>query len=198
MKLSYILPLFVGSAAAYVFTSTSPAHALTTWNLNNAQFSDGSYVTGSFEYDETNNDPNAAAYGAVNVTLYSEFYRNTVSFSANDIIDGSSASYLKLVFGDYWLGIANSTGDYWYDAGSNVPFSAGSTYGVGNFGLNQGGFGTIGAVVPSVVAAVPFDIPGGATIPTLGSLLALGPMRKVRKNIALKTRLANPATETIS
>jgi len=31
-------------------------------------------------------------------------------------------------------------------------------------------------------AAVPFDIPGGATIPALGSVLALGVMRKARKS----------------
>lgn len=198
MKLSCILPLVVGSAAACVLASTSPAHALTTWNFNNARFSDDSYVTGSFEYDETNTDPNAAAYGAVNISFFSKFFNRLVLFDNNDIISGSSASYLKLVFGDYWLGITNSIDDYWYSTDANVPFGIGSTYGAGNFGSNQKGFGTIGEVVPSVVAAVPFDIPGGATIPTLGSLLALGAMRKVRKNIALKTHLANPATETIS
>ncbi|BAZ30258.1 hypothetical protein NIES4074_27140 [Cylindrospermum sp. NIES-4074] len=40
-------------------------------------------------------------------------------------------------------------------------------------------------VVPS--ADVPFDIPGGAAIPSFGGLFALGIIRKVRKNIASKT-----------
>jgi hypothetical protein len=44
---------------------------------------------------------------------------------------------------------------------------------------------------------VPFDIPGGATFPTLGSLLALGVMRKARKFTANK-QLANTVTETVN
>jgi hypothetical protein len=47
-------------------------------------------------------------------------------------------------------------------------------------------------------AAVPFDIPGGATIPSVGALLALGAMRKARKSIASKTRLANPVCASVS
>ncbi|MEH2192234.1 MAG: hypothetical protein V7K98_06160 [Nostoc sp.] len=44
--------------------------------------------------------------------------------------------------------------------------------------------------------AVPFDTPGGATIPTVGSLVALGAMIKVRKTIASK--IANPVTSAVS
>ncbi|WP_071191216.1 hypothetical protein [Trichormus sp. NMC-1] len=48
-------------------------------------------------------------------------------------------------------------------------------------------------------AEVPFDnIPGGATIPTVGGLFALGLMRKAKKSIASKSRLANPVTGTVS
>jgi len=36
-------------------------------------------------------------------------------------------------------------------------------------------------------AAVPFNIPGGATIPAVGSLIALGAIRKARKTIHQKT-----------
>ncbi|WP_143046363.1 hypothetical protein [Trichormus sp. NMC-1] len=57
--------------------------------------------------------------------------------------------------------------------------------------------GSFSAVATEVVP-VPFDIPGGATIPVAGSLLALGAMRKVKKSIALKTRIANPVTTTVS
>ncbi|WP_373528405.1 DVUA0089 family protein [Nostoc sp.] len=47
-------------------------------------------------------------------------------------------------------------------------------------------------------AAVPFDIPGGATIPAVGGLLALGLMRKARKSLASNTRFSKPISEMVS
>lgn len=55
---------------------------------------------------------------------------------------------------------------------------------VGNF-LDGASFGVGVGTTP-----VPFDIPGGATIPTVGSLFALGAMRIVKKKMALKATSA--------
>jgi hypothetical protein len=57
-------------------------------------------------------------------------------------------------------------------------------------------FGGLSANLTSVTAAaVPFDIPGGATIPALSSLLALGGMRKARKKVS--NNISNSVTEKI-
>jgi hypothetical protein len=47
-------------------------------------------------------------------------------------------------------------------------------------------------------ASVPFEIPGGATVPAIGALLVLGAIRRVRKSIASNTDIANPVCETVS
>ncbi len=52
------------------------------------------------------------------------------------------------------------------------------------------------SLTPVVTSAVPFDIPGGATIPALGSVLALGVMRKGRKFTS--NNLSNTATEKVN
>ncbi|MFM2063349.1 MAG: hypothetical protein RLZZ507_3019 [Cyanobacteriota bacterium] len=44
---------------------------------------------------------------------------------------------------------------------------------------------------------VPFDIPGGATIPTVGSLFALTLMRKAKKRMALKTSITSSVEKAI-
>jgi hypothetical protein len=64
-------------------------------------------------------------------------------------------------------------------AGSNGILSGTASTG------NLGGFG--GATYTSV----PFDIPGGATIPAVGGLFALGLMRKAKKSLALRTSIAD-------
>ena len=55
------------------------------------------------------------------------------------------------------------------------------TQGVGLSGVVQFPATVATYAIITPVATVPFDIPGGATIPTLGSVLALGVMRKARK-----------------
>ncbi|MEA5577727.1 hypothetical protein, partial [Anabaena sp. UHCC 0451] len=44
---------------------------------------------------------------------------------------------------------------------------------------------------------VPFDIPGGATIPTVGSLFALGLMRQAKKRLAVKKLVVNPVETAV-
>ncbi|MBD2208476.1 hypothetical protein H6G27_01150 [Nostoc linckia FACHB-104] len=194
MKLFRILPLVVGSAAAGILANTSPAHAL-TWTLNNVTFADGATATGTFDYDAVSN-----TYSNLNITLSSGTIYSSSSFNTSHInfqqnyrfsvcSNGSgcfNSQYLYLIF-------SNNL--------SNLPATVtvlGHSYGLtnssGNITISQSlTSGTI-----SSTAAVPFDIPGGATIPSVGALLALGAMRKTRKSIASKTRIANPVTATVS
>jgi hypothetical protein len=55
------------------------------------------------------------------------------------------------------------------------------TQGIGLSGVVQFPTTVATYAIITPVAAVPFDIPCGATIPALGSVLALGVMRKTRK-----------------
>ncbi|RUS98283.1 hypothetical protein DSM107003_13710 [Trichormus variabilis SAG 1403-4b] len=71
--------------------------------------------------------------------------------------------------------------------------------GTGNlFTFNNSGFAGTTYSQISAPTAVPFDIPGGATIPTVGSLFALALMRKAKKSIASKNRIANPVNTVVS
>jgi hypothetical protein len=91
---------------------------------------------------------------------------------------------------EYWYGYLNSTDSYAF------AFYGSSDFGTGYYQEAEGGIG--GTIIYTAAASVPFDIPGGATIPAFGGLLALGAMRKARKSIASKTRLANPVCASVS
>ncbi|MBD2567702.1 hypothetical protein [Anabaena lutea] len=67
-----------------------------------------------------------------------------------------------------------------------------------NSGFNFDGSRTDITFTASASAAVPFDIPGGATIPTVGSLFALALMRKAKKRLAAKTLVVNPVETVVS
>lgn len=197
MKLLRILPLVVGSAVAGILASTSPAHALTTWSFSNATFANGARLTGSFNYDETNTTFFPAAYSSVNITLLDNLGTTLATYgTANVNLSSSNAMDLYLNNGVIGLRVFDSLTPWFIPPASPVPFANGQTsYGFGTApGFTPIAFGASGSVISSPATAVPFDIPGGATIPTVGSLLALAAMRKVRKSIASKTSVASPAT----
>ncbi|MBD2694986.1 hypothetical protein [Anabaena catenula] len=205
MKLSRILPLIVGSAAAGVFASMSPAHAL-SWNLNNVQFTDGGSATGSFDY-------NAGVFSNVNISVFRPDSSLFQAFTTSNVITvdggGNQSNFRNL-----WLKASPGTPgsreirlsinssqsfgtDGTYNLVSNNNWAVGDTYYGTSEVLRIAGINlSSGANVAS--AAVPFDIPGGATMPVVGSLLALGAMRKVKKSLALKTRIANPVETVVS
>jgi hypothetical protein len=198
MKLSHILPLVVVSAAAGVLATTSPADAL-TWNLNNVTFTDGATATGSFDY-------NAGSFSNVNITVQ-QGASTFATFNTGNVVtvDGggneSSASNLWVKYPGFGaqevrFSISGSFADTLtptFNLVANGLWGPGDTY----YGLSE--FQRIGLASGSVTTnAVPFDIPGGATIPSVGALLALGAMRKARKSIASKTRLANSVCASVS
>lgn len=190
MKLLGILPLVVGSAAAGILVSTFPAQAL-TWTLQNVQFDDGATATGSFDYDSVNNILNASSIIISSPTAgtrnFSDPDNNPISLSPTSFSLASNDQFLTLRL-DFSSALLNTT-----PANTTISLFTTSGYGandsVDKFTLASSS--VISSDVPS--SGVPFDIPGGATIPTVGSLLALGVMRKVKKSIASKTRLTNPA-----
>ncbi|MBD2295105.1 hypothetical protein H6G06_16860 [Anabaena sphaerica FACHB-251] len=183
MKLSRIMPLVVGGAVAgVVVSSASPAQAL------------------DFNFSFTNDPGLGSVNGTVEGTIYGLI--DNATSSATGIIVTSYPAGLNLPatpFSPFSLGNETSNSFEVLNGvlvnanlriiGSNFQFSLNDSEGVnGLVGIssstyNNGGFA--GATYTS--AAVPFDIPGGATIPTVGSLFALGLMRKVKKRMALKS-----------
>jgi hypothetical protein len=171
MKLSGIVPL-VGCmfTAVGILASTSPAHALTyNWSF------DGLANTGgSFDLDSTGTliQDWSGQVNGVTITALSA----TGSYNGNDnayplTSNGVSFSTASI---NYNLYFTNST----YELDGTDSLGSVTSY--------------YGAFTTNAPSSVPFNIPGGATIPTVGSLLALGAMRKARKSIASKTRSANP------
>lgn len=184
MKLFRILPLVVGSAAAGILASTAPAQALNwDWSYSAPD------ITASGTYTTTDTPINGyytitgitGTRNGFNITgLVSPGEGNVNVYPGND---------LKLTL----LGLPSSDGiSFLVDA---TPFGEVNLYGNGEV-VNESldNFNSIEVSYLSTAVSepeqVPFDIPGGATIPALGGLLALGAMRKVRHRIASKTRIA--------
>ncbi|MEH2160642.1 MAG: hypothetical protein V7K38_06245 [Nostoc sp.] len=195
MKLFRILPLVVGSAAAGILASTSPAHAL-TWNLNNVQFQDGATASGTFDYD-----PTSLVYSNLSITLSSGTIYTSQSFSTSNLniklpnqfsvcSNGAACLSSQYVYLRFSSNLSNTPGTL------NVT-ATGSSYGVTNLaGTPTSSSPLTSGTISST--AVPFEIPGGATIPSVGALLALGLMRKARKSIASNTPIVQPISEMVS
>ncbi len=201
-SLSRLLPLVVGSAVAGVLASMSPAHALTY----NWSFSGLANTSGTF--DVTGNTITGIS-GSVGGTPIGSLLGAGV-WSGNDNqfpLNVNGVSFTNIGGIKYKLAMEQSVqGTLTYQSDDDIlPFVDDQ----GNTTTNQITTNQIttsqyiGATLMNdqnnswrgafSAEAVPFDnIPGGATIPAVGSLLALGAMRKVRKSIASKTRIANP------
>jgi hypothetical protein len=220
MKLASIRSVMIGcGAAAGILASTSPAHAL-TWTLQNVTFFDyqgvnttNTTANGYFDYDGTNySNVNITVSNTVNggegydpETLTDGYFNPGVLFS---IISSSS---------DTGLTLATALPEIGYPAALQLTFSSGlsTVTSIGQsielklgfktltelntfYGYNDGTQAHYQSAFSGSVTAVPFEVPGGATIPTVGSLFALGVMRSAKKRIAFKTRIANPMSEAVS
>lgn len=143
---------------------------------------------------EQRNSGTASRYGQFQ---YSTDGSTFVDFSAPFVDGGNAVFQTNTVNLSSIIGVNNN---------SNFAFRLVSAFdpttGSISYTVTSGGYGPAGTRRFDLVTAngdataVPFDIPGGATIPTVGSLIALGAMRKVRKTIASK--IANPATSAVS
>ncbi|WGV28988.1 hypothetical protein [Halotia branconii] len=187
MKLFRILPLIFSSVSASILASTSPAHAI-TWNFS-ISGSGGNYTgtfdttgnTGSQKY--TNLSFTNVGSGIVYTQDPNDTYR-TIQFNAPNIftagtqLRGVNSAFLNTSnygrnFGNFQTGTTSGTGYQVFI--SSVEYYTNPSSSVSSLGSGTMSYST---------AAVPFDMPGGSTIPVLGGLLALGLMRKVRKSIA--------------
>jgi len=190
MKFSRLSVLLTAAVVATsVLASTSKAHAL-TYNLNNVTFTGNSATaTGSFDYVLAGN-----SYTGINI-FYSgfPFSLGGVTFGQATFLSGSPTNLsLRLVNG---LIIENLNFVFTPALGGSSSSVTGSySYGNGSTSFNN----TISGGTVTNAAPVPFDIPGGATIPAVGGLLALGLMRKARKSLASNTRISKPISEVVS
>ncbi|MBD2694026.1 hypothetical protein [Anabaena catenula] len=208
MKLSRILPLVVGSAAAGILaSSTFPAQAL-VFNFQFDNTLDGTITppivgTGTFSFDGDLGDGTFALTFLPNYNFSFNFGGDT--FTNGDIVGDHDLVYAI---------ISTSGSDRFVnfsDVNPNNPLilftpefrslllggNLGNLYeydGNPATGRLQGTFQGIA----SAATPVPFDIPGGATIPAVGSLFALALMRKAKKSLASKTRIASPVNTVVS
>jgi len=179
---SRILFLALGSAAA-IFASNSPAQAL-TWDWSYS----GTDVTANGTFTTTDS-PNINGYytiesitgtrnGDIITGLVPPNQGNSNIFSGNDNLISSSGNPDFDGF-NYYVPVTTQT-----------PYGEASVYDnvlpTGNYPVGyyeatgDGTNGTNGRLITFSATVVPFDIPGGATIPSLGSVLALCVLRKVR------------------
>ncbi|WP_143046354.1 PEP-CTERM sorting domain-containing protein [Trichormus sp. NMC-1] len=174
MKLSRILPLVVGSAVAgMVVSGASPAQALDwTWSYTGT----GVNAAGTFTTNDTPNGSGFYTISAITGTRNSNTINsllgagvfgnnNLISLSSPYLTNGGAFAYFA---GGNPFNVSYSSATGWRDSNISVTFTA------------------------SASTPVPFDIPGGATIPTVGSLFALGLMRQAKKRLAAKTLVVNP------
>lgn len=189
MKLSRVLPL-VGCmfTAVGILASTSPAHALAyTWSFEEQNNNAAASGSGTFDLDSTGTLITAWDGQVGGVTITSLFPANpsTSSFNSNDNVYPLTSNGVSFA-------TANNNYTLWLhsqDPLNPAPYELDVFDSSGTTTPSSSDFGAFTTNAPS---SVPFNIPGGATIPTVGSLLALGAMRKARKSIASKTRGANP------
>jgi hypothetical protein len=185
MKLSRILPLVVGGAAALSVAFPQEAKALTfNWSFNPTS---GGVVSGQVSGLNIGSNPVSAA----TVTLTSSpgnvglgTYSRVAAGRDQDWIVNSGGN----VTSASWLGTLNGFNLF---IGTNPWTGSGTTY-YPQLVNSSLGLDYNNQSVGATFTPVPFDIPGGATIPTVGSLFALGLMRKAKRSLALKTRIANP------
>lgn len=211
MKLGHISAL-IGAATVALGIAAFPssAHALTySWDIN---LSVNGYTATGQIYTDTNT-PNQVLQSS-NFTSYTI---NLINGSTSDTLTGTIAGSLGTAglkinstgssldlpnLGSFQaVDISNSNGSRLYfgypNASGSIPNLLITLAGVGSSGTGTtsdlAGSNTFATATP-----VPFEIPGGATIPSIGALLALGAIRGVRKSIASNTRIANPVCETVS
>ncbi|WGV28994.1 hypothetical protein [Halotia branconii] len=203
MKLSHIFSLVVGAA---ILASTSPANAL---NFN-FTISSGSKTASGTIYGLSDNATSSASQVIVTSTN-STALQTPYWLGVNFLGLSQNTAYTRENSFTVAGGVITNAHFLVYSNDSTArllmlnPANSSSYNGFNFFGncgaadcVSSGFSGFTGVTYSAASAAVPLEIPGGATIPSLGGLFALGVMRKARKSVASKTHLANPVTATVS
>jgi hypothetical protein len=197
-----LLPLVISAAAgvAGVVGSLSPAMAVVI-NLNGQDYTI-STTTGTW------NDLSATLtqnvwWGNTSLAQTAANAVNTQLGTPNTVFSGSTASGPYFAWRELFdINNVLSNADTWayvpalgQSVQNQAVINTSFTWAVATLVEENGGGDNGGGGDPT---AVPFDIPGGATIPTMGGLFALGLMRQAKKKIALKNSLSKSVTHTVN
>ncbi|WP_414529618.1 hypothetical protein [Nodularia chucula] len=213
MKLSRFWPLVVGSAAVGILASSaSPVQALMVMvgtpitgsllfggNSTNFYSPTNGFVPTGQGYLNASDQNNSATvplsetateFGFVDSSNTNTADFTTIGLTIQNITNGNSISYQQIFVSSAFTGLSiNKIADTFLNAGVTASLIDDTiTIGIPGFNNTPGTF--TASFEFSNATPVPFDIPGGATIPTVGSLFALALMRKARKKMALKARKA--------
>ncbi|MEH2364418.1 hypothetical protein [Nostoc sp.] len=200
MKFYRLSILFITAiVATSVLASTSKAQAL-TWALKNINFTDGN-ATGTFDYDQTSN-----TYSNINIKIAYLYLgvSEPVTFTQADFNPAYSMADFSPAYSTaskLVIGSSTSTRENQLTLNFTSSLAGSSSLVTGAYYvLNRVNDDDISPKIKagSSVSIVPFDIPGGGTIPAVGGLLALGLMRKARKSLASNTRISEPISEMVS
>jgi hypothetical protein len=188
-----------GAVAGMVVSGASPAQALefvTNGNFDSdiTGWTSSGWNRGTQAAWVTTGNNSASNPANISQTISGLVVGQTYNFSF-DYQGGSSTSGIIATLGSTTLAsviINNFVNDFTTFSNSFVASQTSATL---NFqGYSEGLFSSISLDNVSLTDAatpVPFDIPGGATIPTVGSLFALGLMRQAKKRLALKKLVVN-------
>jgi hypothetical protein len=194
MKLSRILPLLVGGAVAGIVVSgASPAQALSyTFSFSNVEGTvpgtvsgiivlpdgDGTFAATSLQITSA---PSGLGYDPTTINWASGAVQNSFVVSGG-VIAAANSGFVSLFNSNTAFALRTSLA-------SNATFLDSLNGGnLGATGVRDGASGTLTYGVAS--AAVPFDIPGGASIPAV--------MRQAKKRLAAKTLVVNPVETVVS
>ncbi|MEH2382764.1 MAG: hypothetical protein V7K27_28415 [Nostoc sp.] len=181
----------VTAAAVSIAAFPSSAHALDfNWSFSNVTGSTSGTVTGTVNglVEGANSGGPPAVVTVTSAPLAASAGLGTYTFSDGTFtVTGGNITFADWhgAFGSNNLFLGTNAG-----GGTYYPQLADTGFNIAN--------SNPGASVSFTSAAVPFDIPGGATIPAVGGLLALGLMRKARKSLASNTRFSEPIREMVS
>jgi len=201
---SRILPLIFGSAAA-LLSSVSPARSLTFTTINDPSDVYGTQASGI----NTAGQIVGYYYGSGNLNGFLDTNGTFTTINDPSGVDLTQANGINT---------AGQIVGYYYDSSGNLNgfLDTNGTFTTindpsGVNGTQANGINTAGQIVGSYTdssgnfngflatqdtPAVPFDVPGGATIPTLGTVLAIGVMRKIRKSIS--NNLSKPKIKKVN
>ncbi|MBF2005164.1 MAG: hypothetical protein IGS49_06770 [Chlorogloeopsis fritschii C42_A2020_084] len=192
MKLSHIFPLVLGCSAVGIVASTSPAHALTwSWSYSGV----GVAASGSFTTTTTGSGEQITALSGSRSRTIGPLSTFAITSAVPTAFNGAD-------------NIVSGIPPHLSNAGFSFQVPIGSATAIWNVNIRrtatgwqefrQRGTSTVATAVNFSATPIPFDIPGGAAIPSVGGLFALGLMRKMKKKIASNTCIANPVTKVVS
>ncbi len=201
MKLSRILPLVVGGAVAgIVVSSASPAQALEF--VTNGNFESGltgwqNVGPGSWGANINNIGGNSSTkvISVSSATSRANLLQSitglsvgqTYNFSFDYFQAGGVTNSIIVVLGSTNLASLINTTSASFTTFSTTFVATRTSDLLLLQGYNDPGAAYLDNVsLTDVATPVPFDIPGGATIPTVGSLFALGLIRQAKKRLAVK------------